>query len=444
LKSKKKVIQDNANGKIKTVNSENKELAKTVKYSIWEKYFTNYEKVDQIERSEKIKINKIYKIKLKNAVKSKFSQVNTVGKKLENSIKIKKTKLDYCKNEMNKDQADLDLQKSKNEQLNEIKNIINNAYRNSETPEMFIKKINENDIEACINIRENGQGGISFNHLSSDISIAGGKVNSYLTFGKIKKNDPEFFDLLIGNDPHNTITFQQDHRSNLDQSFDIKKINKNYKQKVNFDGSISIFFHKKDAEKYPHNHNIKVSRDCKTISFGQRRNNHDLQLAYEFSKKSGWKNGVSKDKDLVKSLMSLSYKQNKEDLFFFKTKEPTLKMSELKEIIGDETLSIDNLIKLHDENIIIDSEKDKVLIFIKQQLKANNVDMTKVNNLLKKDLSLKEIITEINKPEIKSVDEKEKITIEIKETSKPEITEKSKSEYKSLAEIERDKMRGIK
>ncbi len=142
--------------------------------------------------------------------------------------------------------------------------------------------------------------------------------------------------------------------------------------------------------------------------------------------------------------MSLSYEKNKEDLFFFKTKEPTLKMSELKEIIGDETLSIDNLIKLHDENIIIDTEKDKVLIFIKQQLKANNVDMTKVNNLLKKDLSLKEIIIEINKPEIKAVDDKEKIIIEIKETSKPEITEKSKSEYKSLAEIERDKMRGIK
>ncbi|MGR6779792.1 hypothetical protein ACU5B6_09195 [Moritella viscosa] len=257
LKSKKKTIQKNADKKIKAVNSENKTLAKTVKYSIWQKYFTNYEKVDQIERSEKIKINKIYKTKLKNTVKRKFSQANKEGKKLESSIKIKNTELDQCKSEMNKDQADLDLQKSKNEQLNEIKNIINNAYRNSETPEMFIKKINENEIEACINIRENGQGGISFNHISSDISVAGGKVNSYLTFGKIKKNDPALFDLLIEKDLHNTITFQQDHRSNLDQKFDIKKINKNYKQKVNFDGSISIFFHKKDAEKYPYNHNTR-------------------------------------------------------------------------------------------------------------------------------------------------------------------------------------------
>jgi hypothetical protein len=141
--------------------------------------------------------------------------------------------------------------------------------------------------------------------------------------------------------------------------------------------------------------------------------------------------------------MSIAYAENKDDLFFFQTKEPSLTMFELKEIIGDETLSTDNLIKLYDD-VIIKDEKDEALVFIKNQLKANGVDITKVNNLLKTDLSLKEIITEINKSEIKAVDEKEKITIEIKETSKPEIKEKSKLEYKSLAEIERDKMRGIK
>jgi hypothetical protein len=42
-------------------------------------------------------------------------------------------------------------------------------------------------------------------------------------------------------------------------------------------------------------------------------------------------------------------------------------------------------------------------------LKDNDVDITKVNNLLKENLSLKEIIAEINKPEIKEVDEKEEI-----------------------------------
>jgi hypothetical protein len=46
------------------------------------------------------------------------------------------------------------------------------------------------------------------------------------------------------------------------------------------------------------------------------------------------------------------------------------------------------------------------------------------------NLSLKEIIAEINKPEIKEVDEKEEIKSEIKEKSKPAIKEKFKSKYK--------------
>lgn len=396
LTSKKKTLQSNANKKIKAVNSENKKLAEPVNYPFIQKYitnhFTNRIKIDQFERSEKIKINKIFKIKLKKAVNSEFSKINTAGKKIENSIKIKNAELDHCKKEMKQDQAGLDLQKSKNEQLNEIKNIINKAYRHSKTPEIFIKKINDNAIEACISFRENGQGGISFNHLNSDISIAGGKVNSYLTFGKIKKNDPELFDLLNGNDPQNTISFQQDRRSDLDQNFDIEKINKNYKQKVNFDGSISIFYHKKDAEKYPYNHNIKVSRDCKTISFGQCRNDHDLKLAYDFVKKSGWKTGISENKDLVKSLMALSYKQNKEDLFFFQTTEKTLKMTDLKSVIGDDRLSKDNLIKLYDNDVIIKNDIRELRSFIINQLKAQNEDLIIINKLLDQKLSLKDCL----------------------------------------------------
>jgi hypothetical protein len=41
------------------------------------------------------------------------------------------------------------------------------------------------------------------------------------------------------------------------------------------------------------------------------------------------------------SAMVIAFAENKEDLFFFQTKEPTLKLSELKEIIGDELLSKD-------------------------------------------------------------------------------------------------------
>ncbi|MGR6778515.1 hypothetical protein ACU5B6_13100 [Moritella viscosa] len=393
---RKKTLKSNANKKIKMVNSENKKLVEPVNYPFIQKYitnhFTNRIKIDQFERSEKIKINKIFKVKFKKAVNNKFSKVNTAGKKIEDSIKIKNAELDHCKNEMKQDQAGLDLQKSKNEQLNEIKNIINQAYRHSKTPETFIKKINDNSIEACISFRENGQGGITFNHLNSDISIAGGKVNAYLTFGKIKKNDPELFDLLIGNDPQNTIYFQQDHRPDLDQNFDIEKINENYKQKVNFDGSISIFYHKKDAKKYPYNHNIKVSKDFKAISFGQRRTDHDLKLAYDFAKKSGWKMGISENKDLVKSLMALSYKQNKEDLFFFQTTEATLKITDLKAVIGDDRLSKDNLIKLYDDNIVIKNDNKELRSFIINQLKDQNEDLIIINKLLDQKLSLKDCL----------------------------------------------------
>jgi hypothetical protein len=168
-----------------------------------------------------------------------------------------------------------------------------------------------------------------------------------------------------------------------------------------------------------------------------------LKLAYDLAKKEKWTNARSDNKTLIQKSMAIAYAENKDDLFFFQTKEPTLKMAELKEIIGDETLSIDNLIKLYDD-VIVKDEKDEALVFIKNQLKVNDVDITKVNNLLKTDLSLKEIITEINKPEIKTVDKKGRITIEIKEASKPEMKQKSKSGYKSLAEIERDKMRGRK
>ena len=245
----------------------------------------------------------------------------------------------------------------------------------------------------------------TFNHLNSDISIAGGKVNSYLTFGKIKKNDPELFDFLIGNDPQNTISFQQDHRTNLDQGFDIEKINKNYKKKVNSDGSISIFYHKKDAKKYPYNHNIKISSDYKKILFRQHRNDHDLKLAYEFAKKSGWETGISENKHLVKSLMALAYKKNKEDLFFFQTTETTLKMADLKAVIGDDRLSKDNLIKLYDNKIVVTNDNKELKSFIINQLKDHNEKILLINEMLDNKLTLRECL-DVDNPTRKKLFEK--------------------------------------
>jgi hypothetical protein len=432
LTLKKKTIKEKLNKKIKEINAVNKKLAKRVKYSIWQKHFSNYSKIDLFERSEKITINNINKIDLKKSVKNQFSRINTEEKKIQDSINSKSNKLDHCKSEMKNDKSVLDLHKTHNEKINDIKNIINNAYRNSESSEMFIKEINKNGIEACINIRKNGQGGISFHHANSDISIAAGKVNSHLTFGKIKKNDPHLFDLLIGKESQKKIVLPQDHHSNLDLNFDIKKINKNYKQKINFDGSISIFFHKKDAVKYPYNHNIKVSSDYKTISFGQRINDHDLQLAYDFAKDNAWKNGVSEDKDLVKSLMMLSYQKDKDDLFFFKTKESTLKVTELEEIIGNDLLSKDNLIKLYDNNLVVENDREALRVFVINQLKNHNEDLTIINKLLDQNIKLKDVLDPENNIRKKILSEhKEKEEQAKKETIKLQKTSHTATKSRS-------------
>jgi hypothetical protein len=111
--------------------------------------------------------------------------------------------------------------------------------------------------------------------------------------------------------------------------------------------------------------------------------------------------------------MVIAFAENKEDLFFFQTKEPTLKLSELKEIIGDELLSKDNLIKLIDNNLIHSKDKKDVFVFVKQQLKLHKEDLTIINSLLKDGHSLKKCV---QASEQKNEERKEKA--EIKEKRK--------------------------
>lgn len=438
--SKKKRVKTNAANKVAEINQENTELNKPVKYNILQKGVNFVEKTFLVnDATRKYKDRKLLDEKVENnnnkieLVKKKESKKTEILDTDLNTIENHLTKLDKIVDEKNNDideeKQDLAEKIAKDKEFSDFKDLINKAYRSSENAEIFLKTLNDNNVEVAISYRENGQGGISFNQLDNDISLAGGKVNSYLTFGKIKKNDPDLFALLTGATGFGEITLT--NKNDVNNSINIETINKNYKQKINNDGSTSIFYNKKDSDKYPHNHNLKLNADKNKISFGQFSNNHDIKLAYDLAKKENWTNAKSDNKELIKKSMVIAFAENKEDLFFFQTKEPSLTMFELKEIIGDETLSTDNLIKLYDD-VIIKDEKDESLVFIKNQLKANDVDITKVNNLLKTDLSLKEIITEINKPEVKAVDEKEKITIEIKETSKPEIkqTSKSKSKYK--------------
>jgi hypothetical protein len=384
-------------------------LEKPVKYSIWQKHITNFSKVDIFERKEKIKVKKDQVVKITKTADRKENNIYKKQIKVEDSLNSNINKAKKLVEEIKQDKEIIGKNVENDKAYNDFRDLINNAYRGSKTAETFLKTLNDNDIEACITYRKNGQGGISFNALNSDISMAGGKVNSYLTFGKIKKNDPDLFALLTGESGFGEITLTNENQLNND--INIQDINKNYKQKINNDGSTSIFYNKKDSEKYPHNHNLKINAEKNKISFGQSSNDHDLKLAYSLAKQNSWNNAKSDNKELIQRSMAIAYQENKEDLFFFSTNEPTLKLAELKEIIGDELLSKNNLIKLIDGNLIHKDDKKEALVFVKKQLIAHKEDITIINSLLKNGHSLKKCI-EVS--EQKNIEQQEKIKLEVK------------------------------
>ncbi len=412
-------------------------LKKPIKYGFFQKLLTNDEDLDKAEISSNIKKNNSEIDQIKENINPKILKINKQNSVIKNSLNNQNKKLEKINQLISDDNHLIDYHKSKTDKLSTFKDVINNAYRNSETAETFLKTLNDNQIEAAISFRENGQGGISFNQLNSDISLAGGKVNSYLTFGKIKKNDPDLFNLLSGIDALDEITF--DNKNTVNKARNVNDINKNYNQKINADGSTSIFFYKKNSDKYPHNFNLKINADNSKISFGQNSNNHDLKLAYVVAKQSGWTGAKSDNKELVERSMAVAYTENKDDLFFFSTNEPTLELSKLKEIIGGDLLSKDNLIKLYDNNIINPKDKKETLVFIKQQLLNHGEDLTVINSLLDSGNSLKACLKateKIKKEHYIEVQNRKKVIYEnepaFKEKVKTEKTNhnKSVSKYK--------------
>ncbi len=430
---KKKIIEDKKEEKIlyQQKNKVNKErtnhvsklqnsiatLKKPGKYTLWQKHISNFSEVDIFEKSEKIKSKKEQIHKTNKVADIKENNIYKKIIKVEDSLSSNQNNAKNVVEEIKKDKGKINQNTAKNQNYNDVRDLINNAYRNSKSAEIFLKTLNDNNIEACITYRKKN-GGISFNSLNDDISIAGGKVNSYLTFGKIKKNDPDLFKLLTGETGFGEITLT--NKNDVNNNINIEIINKNYKQKINDDGSTSIFYSKKDAEKYPHNHNLKINAEKNKISFGQSSNDHDLKLAYGLAKQSGWTNAKSNNKELIGRSMAISYAENKDDLFFFSTNEPTLKFSELKKIIGDDLLSKDNLIKLIDNNLIAPEDKKDVLVFVKQQLKEHKEDLTVINSLLKDGHSLKKCV-EVSSKKIE--EQKSKYEEKIKTDNKKIIQE---------------------
>jgi hypothetical protein len=412
-------------------------LKKPIKYGFFQKLLTNDEDLDKAEISSNIKKNNSEIDQIKDSIKPKILKINKKNSLINNSLNNQKTKLKKINQLISDDNNLIDIHKSKTDKSNTFKDVINNAYRHSKTAETFLKTLNEHNIEACISFRENGQGGISFNSLNSNISLAGGKVNSYLTFGKIKKNDPDLFNLLSGIDALDEITF--DNKNTVNNVLNVGEINKNYSQKINTDGSTSIFFSKKNSDKYPHNFNLKINVDKSKISFGQNSNKHDFKIAYTLAKQSGWTGAKSDNKELIESSMTIAYSENKDDLFFFTTNEPTLELSKLKEIVVDDLLSKDNLIKLYDNDIICKKDKKEALVFIKNQLSNYGEDLTVINSLINSGNSLQDCLKateKIKKEHDIEVQNKKKVISEnepaFKEKVKTEKTNhnKSVSKYK--------------
>jgi len=385
-------------------------LKKPIKYGFFQKLLTNDEDLDKAEISSNIKKNNSEIDQIKDSIKPKILKINKKNSLINNSLNNQKTKLKKINQLISDDNNLIDIHKSKTDKSNTFKGVINNAYRHSQTAETFLKTLNEHNIEACISFRENGQGGISFNSLNSNVSLAGGKVNSYLTFGKIKKNDPDLFNLLSGIDALDEITF--DNKNTVNNVLNVGEINKNYSQKINTDGSTSIFFNKKNSDKYPHNFNLKINADKNKISFGQNSNKHDLKLAYTLAKQSGWTCAKSDNKELVERSMAVAYTENKDDLFFFSTNESTLELSKLKEMVGNDLLSKENLVKLYDNGIICKKDKKETLVFIKNQLLNHDEDLTVINSMLGENSSLKECL---------KATEKVKISLELKEQNRQKI-----------------------
>ncbi|SBT18110.1 hypothetical protein MGA5115_02230 [Marinomonas gallaica] len=389
------------NNKINTIYGEITELEKPIKYGFFQKainWFTDQVKVDNEYKESLINENKNKITKLQDIKTNDWNKKNNHHRKLNGKKIINEKEINVVNN---KEKIILDKKDdllNDNDFFSKLKNTVNNAYRNSKTTQEFIEILNDNKIEIFLNMRENGTGGITFTSLNDDVSLAGGKINSYLTYGKIKKNDADLFDYL------NNRVFKNDSKLSIDNDFDVKNLNYNYKQIINIDGSMSIFYNKKDEEKRPNNYNLKISGDKKTISLSPNSNTYDLELTYKIAKENGWKNAVSSNKELVLNSMKTAFKNNKDDLFFFKLENSSISLDDIKSVVSNEKLSNSNLIDLYDNKLTNNDIKEQRDFIISKLDKRYDADYVKQE--LNKDRSLKSIFNDKDDLYILKVDHK--------------------------------------
>lgn len=369
VKKQKEIISHNkksVENKINKKFGEIKKLEEPIKYSFFQRFKNQF--TDQVE------IDRNYKKEVINSCNEnvndlKIKYVKDI-KSRNNNIKSKNNFIDKRKKEIKEFQNEIDEGEAKNKEIikkdemfNSFKNKVNTFYRSAKTSKEFVKKLNDNGIEISVIKRENGNGGITFTDLNNDLSLSGSKINSYLSYGKMKKNDKDLFDLIHD---YSSNKLRPSGKNNYD-TVEINKINNNYKQVINTNGETLIYYSKKDDKSRPENYNLKLSQGKDSISFGQNSNDYDIKLAYECAKTIGWKSAVSDNKELVLNAMKIAYKENKDDLLFFKTTKK-LTIKEIKEVMNGERLKTKHLNELLDNDMLHEKDANRV----KEELKTRS------------------------------------------------------------------------
>lgn len=431
----KKIININEQIKIKEEEaSQNKEEIKNLRWiskAVFKKDKKPHQNILQLQEEIKEFKNKI--LKDEEEYKALNKSINKDHKELiEEHNKIKtKNNVVLQDNKKLKDFSSIEV----------FRKTINDLYRQNQTSKDFVKKLNKKGITIQYVKRENGNGGITFASEDFDLALAGGKINSMLTYGKIKKNNPELFKIITGEESLFTL-YNSNKRTNQ-YEINIKELNKNYKQLKTKKGETFIYYSKKDTEKYPHNYNLKINEDKTKITFGQMSNDYDLKIAYELAKNSGWKDASSESKDLILRSMKVAYKENKEDLFFFKTKKPSLTFNDFKEIVKDDEITNENLIKMVDNNLFIDKEKNKVRNFVLDKLEEKGHDKEQILKYLNRDFTLESALIGVENEKIKEEEQRlrneEKAKIEAEKQAKIEAERrKQEQEERRQRELERE------
>jgi hypothetical protein len=251
--------------------------------------------------------------------------------------------------------AFVDEELTKNADIDKIKTMIHNTYKQSSSARQFLQKLIDTDIEyELLTYKDGKHKGIVFKY--GDFSISGSKVHSSMALGKMKRRFSDLDNLLVNGLPETTLS-NSDQKLNLDFSF----TSKNYKQSVDLNGDILLYYHKKNISENPNNFNLRINKDRTTITFSRKSaNTFDLRLALELAKESEWTTAVltSKDKDYFKRLLAESVKMDKvQGLFFVRAKTLKLTFEDLIEIHPN--ITFDEATKLLIDGDLLESKDDQ-------------------------------------------------------------------------------------